>query len=141
VCSSNGLANHPCGLNHGIVDAIECFDVVTVSKATHCFGLHLVNVDDTANTRHRGIHKVLLVLPASRHVVGSTRWTEMSQKEVVGCGGRRYSYRKEERSVHSIGHIGRAVQLTSGIAGQAAKLAELSALLSAKAGDTRGRGE
>ena len=34
-----------------------------------------------------------------------------------------------------------AVPLTSGTAGQAAKLNELAALLSAKAGDMRGRGE
>jgi hypothetical protein len=26
----NGLANHSCGLKHGIIDAINCFDVVAV---------------------------------------------------------------------------------------------------------------
>jgi hypothetical protein len=35
VCPSDGLANHVRGLKHGNVDAIECFDVVAVSRATH----------------------------------------------------------------------------------------------------------
>jgi hypothetical protein len=32
---SDGLANHSCGLKHGTVDAIDCFDVVSVLKAMH----------------------------------------------------------------------------------------------------------
>ena len=35
VCQSDGLANHACGLKHGIIDAIECFNVVAVSRVMH----------------------------------------------------------------------------------------------------------
>ena len=35
LCPSNGMANHSCGLKHGIVDDINCFDVVVVSRAMH----------------------------------------------------------------------------------------------------------
>ncbi len=35
VCPSDDLANHVRGLKHGIIDAIECFDVVAVSRATY----------------------------------------------------------------------------------------------------------
>ena len=89
VCPSNGRTNHARGLEHGTVDVIECINVVVVSRATHCFGLHLVNVDDAANTRHRSICNVLMVHPGQ--VVGSNRLTGMSRKEVDGCGGRRCS--------------------------------------------------
>ncbi len=35
LCPSNGLAYHPCGLKHGMVDAIDCFNVVAVLRVTH----------------------------------------------------------------------------------------------------------
>jgi hypothetical protein len=118
---SDGLANHSCGLNHSIVDAIDCFDIVAILRVTHRVGLHLVDVDDATNTHHHSICNVLLVLPASRQVVGSTHRTRMHQKDkVVGCGGRDSHTTTchsphsnawdtkwmEERSIHSSGHAG-----------------------------------
>jgi hypothetical protein len=121
LCPSDDLAYHPCGLKHGMVDSIDCFDVVVVWRVTHQVGIHLVDEDDAANTRHRSIRNALLALPVCCQVVGSTRRTRMSWKKIVGCGGRRDSCtttgrspcsnardieRTEERSVHSIGHVG-----------------------------------
>jgi hypothetical protein len=76
----------------------------------------------------------------------------MSQKEAVGCRGRRYTsrtticrfpqWKEEEGSVYSVGHVGGggATHLgDSWASGQVEGI--VAALLSAKAGDMRGRGE
>ena len=76
----------------------------------------------------------------------------MSQKEVVGCGGRRYrrtttcrsppSDLKEGRSVHSVGHVGGGGAIDLGDRWASGEVEQIvAALLSAKADDTRGRGE
>jgi hypothetical protein len=86
---SNGKAYHPCGLNHGTVDAINCFNVVAVSEAMYQVGPNLIKIYSAINTRHCSIRdEVLLGLlqPSSRHVVSSSRLTRMSQKKIVGQG-------------------------------------------------------
>jgi hypothetical protein len=107
-----------------MVDVItNCFNVVAVSGAMYQVGPNLIKIYSAINTRHCSIRdETLLGLlqPSSRHVVGSSRLTRMSWKEIVGQGTMdgsattcRYSRsiegdtgRLEERSACSVGNIG-----------------------------------
>jgi hypothetical protein len=114
---------HPRGLKHGMVDAINCFDVVAVSGATYQAGPNLIKIYNAINTRHCSICDEALqglLQPSSCHVVGSSRLTRMSRKEIVGqrtmdgsTTTYRYSHsierdtgRLEERSACSVGNVG-----------------------------------
>jgi hypothetical protein len=114
-----------------MVNAIDCFDVVVVSRVAYQLGPNLVKIDNTSNTRHCSIHNnalLALLLPTSRHVVGSACRTRMHGKEIVGQGRMdgftttchsRHSIkgdieRTEERSVHSVGHVGNVCTIDLG---------------------------
>jgi hypothetical protein len=94
-------------------------------------GHNLIKIDSAINTCHCSIRDEVLLgllLPTSRHVVGSSRLTRISQKEIVGQGTMdgfttscHYSHSiegdidwLEKRSACSIGNIGSICTLLGG---------------------------